>query len=235
MDDIIFLQDSGQVLANTSGVDISQAGPETLILTNEAPQSIYQAILHEVYFQNTADEPGSVERLIQFNITDGTFSSTAFTTVNIIPTNDPAFLNFTTRELTFDESTRTPVSLFSQSDILIDPDANGGMLQWLTVEIVSPDDPSDMLVANALDNNLAISNNASQFLNISGSGNFTQYQAALATVMYYNNFPGMNTTNRTINVLTFDGTTISFVHSVIISVIPFDDQPRCYFDVLVSS
>ena len=232
-DDIIILQDIGWVLANTSGIDISQPDPGTLMLTNEAPQSTYQAILREVYFQNTADEPGNVERLIQFTITDGTFTSVAFTTVNIIPTNDPAFLNFTIRELTFNEMTRTPVRLFSQSDVLVDPDPNGGMLQWLTVEIVSPDDPNDRLVANALDTGLTISHNASRLLNISGNGNFIQYQSTLATVMYYNNFPGMNTTNRVINILTFDGMTISFVHSVFISVIPFDDPPMCYFEMLV--
>ena len=222
-------------MANTNGISVSQQNYQTLTLTNEAPQSVYQAILREVYFVNTADEPGNVKRLVQFTIQDDIYTSVAFTTVDIIPTNDPAFFNITERVLTFNESTRTPVNLFSQTDILIDPDANGGTLQWVTVAIVSPNDPNDTLVANSLTTGLTVSYNASQFLNISGNGNFSQYQVVLETVVYFNNFPGMNTSERMINVLTFDGTTVSFIHSVTILVVPFDDQPMCYFDMLVSA
>ena len=234
MFDFIFLGNDGELIADTNGINISQPDSWTLLLTNEAPQSVYQTVLSEIFFVNTADEPGKIERLIRFTIEDDTFNSTAFTFVEIIPTNDPAFFNFTIRELTFNESTREPVSLFSQDDILIDPDETGGVLQWITVEIVSPNDPNDTLLANDQGTGLSISPNGGRLLNISGSGNFTQYEAVLDTVVYFNNFPGMNTTERIINIFTFDGMNVSFVHSITITVIPFDDQAMCYFNMLVS-
>lgn len=231
---MIIIQNNGELVAEQNDINISQPDNSTLLLTNEAPQSVYQAVLSEIYFLNVADEPGSVQRMIQFTADDGTFNSTAVATVEIVPTNDPAFFNFTTRELTFDESTRTPVNLFSQDDVLIDPDENGGFLQWITISIISPNDPDDVLEGNDQGSGLSINPNDGRLLNISGNGSFAQYEAVLNTVVYYNNFPGMNTTERMINVSTFDGMTVSFVHSVIITVIPFDDQPMCYFDMLVS-
>ena len=151
-----------------------------------------------------------------------------------MPTNDPAFFNFTDKVLTYNETTRTPVNLFSQSDVLIDPDDDGGTLQWITIEIVAPNiDPSDMLAADALDTGLDINPNAGPLLNISGEGSFMDYDAVLGTVMYFNNFPGINISNRTIHVITFDGMDESFVHTITINVVSFDDQPMCYFNMLV--
>ena len=199
-----------------------------------ALQSIYQLVLRQIYYVNTAEEPGDIQRVVQLTIDDERFTTTAFTTVIITPTNDPAILNFTTRQLVFNETARTPLNLFSQDDILTDPD--GGTLQWITISIISPNDPNDTLVGDAQGAGLLVSPNAGRVLNISGEGSFMDYERVLDTVTYNNVFPGMNTTERTIVVLTFDGMTESFIHSITISVIPFDDQPMCFFDnTLVST
>ena len=135
----------------------------------------------------------------------------------------------------FDESARIPINLFSQDDnVLTDPD--GGTLQWITISIVSPIDPNDTLVADARGTSLQIYGNGGRMLNISGEGGFVDYERVLNTVMYNNVFPGMNITERMIHVFTFDGMTVSFVHNISIVVIPFDDQPMCFFDnTLVST
>lgn len=218
-----------------SDISISDSTPGTLQLSGTELQSIYELILQEVYYINTADEPGATQRVVQLTIEDGVFASSAFATVIIIPTNDPAFLNFTSKLLVFNESVRIPINLFSQDDnTLTDPD--GGTLQWITISIISPNDPNDTLVADAQSSGLQISGNGGRMLNISGEGTFADYEAVLDTVTYNNVFPGMNTSNRMIHVLTFDGMTVSFVHNITIIVIPFDDQPMCFFDnTLVSA
>ena len=231
-DDIIFVEEPGQLVAEQHNISITRVSMQELLISNEAPQSVYQDILHEVYYVNTADEPGRVERTINFTINDGIFSSTAFTTVDVIPTNDPPFVNFTQQALTFNEATRSPVNLFGQEDSLVDLD--GDTLQWVTIEIVSPNDPNDVLVADVRGTGLTVNFNGSRRLNISGDGNFTQYEAVLSTAVYFNNFPGMDLAERVINVFTFDGMTVSFVQSVNVTILPFDDQPMCYFNTLVS-
>ena len=220
-------------MADDYNITITKVSLQELRLSNEAPQSVYQNILREVYFVNTANEPGRVDRTVTFTIDDGNFSTTAFTTVEIIPTNDPAILNFTERVLTFDESTREPVYLFEQGDALLDPDMDGGTLLWVVIQIVAPDDPNDTLMANVQGTDLTVSFSDSRLLNISGNGTFSQYETVLSTVVYYNNFPGMNLEDRVIHVLTFDGKDISFVQLINVTIIPFDDQPMCYFNMLV--
>jgi hypothetical protein len=218
-------------MSNVSVTSDSSAG--TLVLSGTELQSIYELILREVYFENTADEPGATQRLVQLTIEDEVFSSSAFTTVVIIPTNDPAFFNFISRQLEYDEAARTPLYLFNQNDTLIDPD--GGTLQWITITIVSPSDPNDTLVADVQDTGLQVYGNGGGMLNISGEGNFVDYERVLDTVTYDNLFPGINLAERVINVITFDGMTESFVHVITIDVIPSDDQPMCFFDnILVS-
>ena len=232
-DDRIFVEADGDLIANMSSI-VSNSIAGTLVLSGTALQSTYELILREIYYENTADEPGDTQRLVQLTIEDGVFNSSAFTTVIIVSTNDPAFFNFTSRQLMFDEEVRSPLYLFSQNDTLVDPD--GGTLQWITVTIVSPTDPNDTLVADVQGTGLRVYGSGGRVLNISGEGDFNDYERVLSTVRYNNLFPGMNTTERVITVLTFDGMTESFVHLINISVVPFDDQPMCFFDnTLVSA
>ena len=234
-DDRIFIETDGDLIANMSDISIiTNSTSGTLVLSGTALQSIYELILREVYYENTADEPGDTQRLVQLTIGDRVFTSSAFTTVIIIPTNDPAFFNFTSRQLTFDEEARTPLYLFSQNDTLIDPD--GGTLQWITITIISPSDPNDMLVADVQGTGLQINGYGGSMLNISGEGSFMDYERVLNTVTYNNLFPGMDTMERMIHVFTFDGTTLSFVHNITVNVTPYDDPPICFFDnTLVST
>ena len=234
-DDRVFIETDGDLIANMSDINImANSTSGTLVLFGTAPQSIYELVLREVYYENRADEPGDTQRLIQLTIEDEVFASSAFTTVIIIPTNDPAFFIFISRQLMFDEETRTPLSLFSQNDTLIDPD--GGTLQWITITIISPNDPNDTLVADVQGTGLQVNGYSGRVLNISGQGSFMDYERVLNTVMYNNLFPGMDITERMIHVFTFDGTTLSFVHNITIIVIPYDDPPICFFDnTLVST
>ena len=228
-DDEIFVGTEGVVIANMNSIAMSEPESGTLLLSGTAPQHIYEAVCHEVYYINTADEPGQIQRTVELTLMDETLNSSAFTTIEIIPTNDPAFFNFTSQELIFNESTRMPINLFSQDDnVLVDPDGN--MLQWITIGIVSPNDPNDTLVADVQGTGLEVNGYGGRMLNISGEGSFKDYERVLNTVTYNNLFPGLNTTERVITVVTFDGMNESFAHFITINITSFDDHPMCFFD-----
>ena len=228
-DDEIFVGTDGMVIANMNSIAMSEPESGTLLLSGIAPQRVYEAVCREVYYINTADEPGRIQRTVELTLMDETLNSSAFTTIEIIPTNDPAFFNFTSLELIFNESTRMPINVFSQDDnVLVDPDGN--MLQWITIGIVSPNDPNDTLVADVQGTGLEVNGYGGRILNISGRGSFMDYERVLNTVTYNNLFPDMDTTERMVHVFTFDGMTLSFVHNITITVIPYDDPPFCFFD-----
>ena len=234
--DEIFLSPTGRVLANQSGVSVSQSTPQTLHLSNRASQAAYQAILAEIFFQNLEDEPTNLLRTVEFFITDDEFNNTATTTVQILLTNDPAFLSFTMRTLVFNETTRTPVSLFEPTDNITDSD--GQTLQWLSIEI-TPTYTMDMLLGDSLDTGLSLEVTATDtgniLLNVSGEANHSTYERVLQSISFVNDFPGINTTRRLVQVITFDGTTTSPPHEIFIAVDQFDDDPMCFFNTLVRS
>ena len=156
--------------------------------------------------------------------------------MQILLTNDPAFLSFTMRTLVFNETTRTPVSLFEPTDNITDSD--GQTLQWLSIEI-TPTYTMDMLLGDSLDTGLSLEVTATDtgniLLNVSGEANHSTYERVLQSISFVNDFPGINTTRRLVQVITFDGTTTSPPHEIFIAVDQFDDDPMCFFNTLVGS
>ena len=204
----------------------------SISLTGRAPVQCYRDILSNVTFVNYADEPGNTNRTITFELADDRgFLFSASTLVTIIPTNDPAIFSFNNSLVTFNEMARTPVNLFQLNDILIDSD--GDSLWWLTVEIRPSIDEMDILSADPGTSNLVIESSTNldknTVLTISGYANFSVYETVLRTLTFYNSFPGINLTNRSIHVVTFDGETESPPTLIIVYIIAFDDVSACYF------
>jgi len=202
-----------------------------------APQAAYQAVLAEIFFQNLEDEPTNLLRTIEFFITDGEFNDTAFTNVEIVLANDPAFLSFTMRTLVFNESTGSPLPLFTSMDNITDSD--GQTLLWLSVEISPMIDAMDMLSGNALNTGLSLevttTDTGNILLNVSGEANHSIYEQVLQTITFVNDFPGINATQRQIWVVTYDGITESPAHNIYITIDLFDDDPVCFFNTMVSN
>ena len=140
------------------------------------------------------------------------------------------------RTLVFNETTRTPVSLFEPTDNITDSD--GQTLQWLSIEI-TPTYMMDMLLGDRLDTGLSLEVTATDtgniLLNVSGEANHSTYERVLQSISFVNDFPGINTTRRLVQVITFDGTTTSPPHEIFIAVDQFDDDPMCFFNTLVRS
>ena len=214
-----------------AGVVVTFLNATSLNLTGRALQEDYQAILAEVYFKNTAPEPGSVSRNVHFFITDGVFDHAAYATVDIIPTNDPAFISIAAPNITFSETSREPVNLFSSNDTISDDDGNH--LEMIRIVIYPTVDAMDVLAADSAGTELTVTASDGKLV-ISGRANLSTYAQVLQTATFVNDFPGISLVERTLNVYTFDGMTESPAHQIRISIIdPFDDPPMCFFGVLV--
>ena len=209
----------------------------TIAASGEASVEYYTNLLSNVMYVNYADEPGSTNRTVLFELVDDRgFLISAKTVVRIIPTNDPAGFDFRDRVVSFDEMTRTPVYLFSPTDSLTDPD--GDTLTWITVEIRPSIDEMDVLSVDTgtsdLVQEIRTNNDSNTVLTIAGYANFSVYKAVLRTLTFSNPSPGLNLGNRSIHIVTFDGETESPPTVITIVINAFDDSPVCYFNSMVS-
>ncbi len=231
--DLISLSYTGMNLSSTYGISVFYDSL-TITLYGQALQSQYVSVLSEIFYQTTADEPGATSRNVEFLISDGEFNATAITKVDIIPVNDPAFFSFQTRNVTFDESIQNnKLQLFESGDTLTDSDGN--MLEWISLEIVSPIDVYDALMVDVSTTGLTLdyhtaSENEILMLNISGRADNATYLSVLQTVAFSNVFPGIVLTSRLVEVVTYDGETESPPHTITINIQPFDDLPMCFFE-----
>ena len=228
----------GTSLAQEYGINITQVDDYTIHLTGRADQQDYVVILGEVMYENRAEEPGAITRQVQFTImTEDGFVSAATTTVQIVPTNDRAVINFAdgVRSLLYDERIRLPINLFSVNDTISDSD--GDSLERLSIVLSPGIDTNDMLSASAGATGLEVTietlDDGQVTLNISGNANFNVYETVMASVTFTNTFPGISQESRRIQVVTFDGETPSAIHPISISIIGFNDPPVCFFNQVV--
>ncbi|TCR61772.1 peroxidase family protein [Bosea sp. BK604] len=74
----------------TGAVDTSVPGQITVTLTGTASLVAYQRAIQAVSFNNTSENPSTVDRIIHVTVNDGIMdSNVAVTTVNVAATNDP--------------------------------------------------------------------------------------------------------------------------------------------------
>ncbi len=234
-DDRLMLQARGIDLANNLSIIVT-ATNQNITFHGEAGQTDYQTILGQVVFVNDADEPGNRNITIDYTLDDDILTVNATSTVQLVSTNDPVFISFyPTKALAYDEETGQSLALF-QSDTLSDSD--GDRLENVTISIDNLFDFNDMLMINVSDSGLQafLSNNSNtaHTLTLNGSASLAVYQAVLRSVYYVNRFPGLNTNQRNITLITRDGMTESPPQTVLVDILPFDDPPMCYFNELVS-
>ena len=221
-------------MASLYGIQITQVTLQAILLNGSVNQQNYAEVLREVMYDNTAEEPGDVTRVVMTTIKDEEGNSiTAYITINIIPTNDPAFIFDGTRTLTFNEQTRMPLSLFNMADTISDTD--GDSLAWVYITITNDTAGTyDMLAADVGSTSLRINMVSATTLNITGIASFSVYEAVLQTVTFSNIFPGLQTNTRTINIQTFDGQGPPGNQTIEINIDPSNDPPICYFNQVVS-
>jgi len=233
--DIIFVNKFGRALADQYDIRISQINDQTILFNMTSSLQQYNDVLREVMYDNTAEEPGDGTRVVVTTITDeaGNLVS-AYTTINITSTNDPATIFQGERTLTFNERTRIPLSLFNSTDTISDPDDS--MLTWIYIAITNESVGRfgyDTLMADYGATNLQITNETRTSLNISGMASFKDYESVLQTVTFSNIYPGIEGHTRTVIIQTFDGQGPPGNQTIRINIAPFNDPPICYFGELV--
>lgn len=231
----------GQAVASSVGIAVMKVSNEMLVLSGRVSNDDYETVLAEIFYENTAEEPGSVTRLIQFTILDEEeYISMATTSIQIIPTNDRAELDLvggTPRTLTFDEAARTPLNLFQPNDNITDFDGNS--LEWLSIQLTPGVDLGDILTAEEEGTGLEMTvesyNDGATLLNISGNADLSAYETVLKSVTFLNTFPGISRAPRTFEIVLFDGETESVTYMITVNIEDFNDPPICFFGEVVST
>ena len=217
-----------------NSLNITQVNSSSITIAGLATADEYEAVLQLIFYNNTSPNPVRASRTIVFMVTDNlmmsNFSDTAFTLVHIIPTYNYALLVFNaSRNVTYMyNETSYPVFIFTGLTDIVDPDPMAS-LQWMTVTISNPS-VGDVLAITATFPGLIVNVTATS-LNISGSLNLTAYIKALQNVTYFNSDIALRNGQRTVAVVTFDGTVQSPEQNI--TIVYSDNPPICYFGNMV--
>ena len=214
-------------------------------IEGDASQMAYAELLATVTYINSMDEPTpvdeSVEKIIKFTVNDLERDAIANATVTVYPVNDPPELPVVT--IVFNESTRDPVYLFT-SEIEID-DSDNNTLEWIRIRIEPVDFLDNLtLFTDSIDNiNFTLSggdsapktscfpaknNETTQTIKLYGPASTEDFNNAIHNITFSNVCPGLNTSQRSIEITLFDGVD-EFVSWVYVDISAIDDVPVCYF------
>lgn len=215
-----------------------------IVMERVTTQDVYHAILETATFVNTADEPTPVNETrvvsIVFYVFDNSNqSSNATASVTLHPVNDPPELPNVT--VSFNESTRTPVFLFTQETSIDDSDNN--TLDWVIIELLSADFLDNLTVVSSdvvsfttsggdLAPTLACypaeNNETVQSITFSGPASKEDFNNAIRNITFNNPCPGLKREQRSVRVTLSDGVD-KFTSWVYIDIEAVDDPPVCYF------
>ncbi|KJC57360.1 hypothetical protein UP10_30410 [Bradyrhizobium sp. LTSPM299] len=198
------------------------AATGTLTLTGSDTVADYQAALDSVTYFNTSDNPSGAARTVTIIANDGTLDSSHVTdTINVTPVNDPPVV-VASHALSYIEN---------QPATEIDPavtvsDVDNTTLASATVQISGNyANGQDILGFVNTAHITGSFNAATGTLTLSGSDTVADYQAALASVTYFNNSDNPSGLDRTVTIIANDGTANSTAVTDTIHVTPVDDAP----------
>jgi hypothetical protein len=209
--------------ANTATITGSfNAATGTLTLTGTDTVANYQAALAAVTYHNTSDNPSGATRTVTIIANDGTLDSTPVTdTINVTPVNDPPQV-VAGHTLNYTEN---------QSATAIDPaitvsDLDNATLTGATVQITGNYAGSQDVLGFVNTANITGAFNAGTgTLTLSGTDTVAAYQAALASVTYFNSSENPSGLARTVTIIANDGTANSTPVTDTINVTPVNDAP----------
>ncbi|MGY4474688.1 cadherin domain-containing protein [Bradyrhizobium sp. USDA 3364] len=208
---------------NQNGITGSfDAATGTLTLTGTSSVANYQAALASVTYFNNSDNPSGAPRTVTIIANDGTLDGTPVTdTINVAPVNDPPSV-VAGHTLNYTEN---------QAATAFDPaitvtDVDNATLASATVQITGNYvNGQDIL---AFVNTATITgtfNAATGTLTLTGTDTLAAYQAALASVTYFNTSDNPSGLARTVTIIANDGTANSTPVTDTINVTPVNDPP----------
>ncbi len=198
------------------------AATGTLTLTGNDTVANYQAALASVTYFNTSSNPSGLDRTVTFTANDGTLDSTPVTdTIHVTPVNDPPVV---TAGPTLNYTENQAATAFDPAITVSDVDSAN--LVSATVQITNHYVSGEDVLAFSAQNNITGSfNSATGTLTLTGSSSVANYQAALASVTYVNTSENPSGLDRTVTIITNDGSANSAAVTDTIHVTPVNDPP----------
>ena len=180
--------------SGVTGSDNATSG--TLNLNGSASLGAYHAAFRSVQYQNTSDDPSSLDRTITFEINDGDADSNQLTrNISIVPVNDaPTQSTIETAPLVYSENDAPTV--ISSTISLADLDDT--LIESATVSITQNHSSlEDILGFEDSSGITGIFDPSNGTLTLSGSASVAEYIAALRSVTYENSSDNPSTLART--------------------------------------
>jgi hypothetical protein len=195
----------------------------TLTFTGSSPIADYEQALGEVRYENTSDDPNTLDRTIAFVVNDGSADSDVKTlTVDLTATNDKPVVGIDPASLTFAEG--DPVVLLDPAMTITDPD--DGQLAGASVYFNGGYfENEDSLYVSPIPGIAAAFDTTNGIMALSGDASIADYQLVLRSIGYRNVSSDPTNSPRTISVVVDDGTDNSIPVSRVITIGTVNDPP----------
>ncbi|MBI0329759.1 DUF4347 domain-containing protein [Burkholderia plantarii] len=231
-------QDGGDVLlfvgnpSTTGNIDGSYAnGVLTLTsLNNSATLAQWQAALRSIQFQNFSSVPTTTPRVIDFTISDGTKTSSAWSrTVDVVLTDQTPLLDTSGGTTTFTSADNAPSTPKAIDTGLVLTDSDSATMASATVQITGNYvSGEDVLALGGSFGDITASFDASNgklTLTSAGASTNAQWIAALRSVTYTDLAAVPSGTTRTISFAVNDGTKTSATETKSLSIVATHQTP----------
>lgn len=217
-------------LPTTSGLTaFYNPGAGVLTITGVATPAIYAAALRTVTYANTnTEDPATVDRGIDFAVSDGTATSAnAFATVSVVTVNDAPTVSLLAGSAAFVEATSAdpgsgPVAVDGSALVA---DVDDSDLAGATLTISANLSADDRLLFTDQNGIAGVYTAATGTLALSGTATVAEYQAAIRSVRFETLGDVPSTDVRTVTVQVTDGDDPSTTETRDVSVAASDDLP----------
>jgi hypothetical protein len=198
------------------------AATGTMTLTGTDTVANYQAALRTVKYNNTSENPSTLNRTVTWNATDGALTSANVTsTITVASVNDPPAVT-AGGALTYTENDVATVIDNSITVADVDNTNMASATVQLTTNYANGQDILGFVNQNGITGNFVA---ATGTLTLTGSSSTANYQTALRSVTYFNNSDNPSALARTVVWTVNDGTANSNQPTSTINVIPVNDAP----------
>ena len=233
--------DAGSEVLSFDPLDLAPTfiavSPTILQLSSPALVVDLTLALRSIFYSNSAPNPTLGARTVQFTISDGDLSATAFTEISVRTVNDPPTVDLNgAQQSGLDHSTQfieggEAVNI-SPPEVLIE-DSDDSNVASLTTRIMTRlDGASEFLIYTGagVGGIAAEFDEASSTLMLVGSASAEDYRSALLQVQYLNVADEPTGEERVLEVLANDGELNSEAANVIITFVRVNDPPEVVLD-----
>ena len=220
-------QNSEDVLDFTDQLGISgsfNATTGTMTLTGSTTVANYQTALRSVTYENTSDDPDTLDRTVTFTVNDGDVNSNQPTRdITVAASNDaPALANLEAPDVDYTEGDGA-IALTSTITVSDVDDTN---IESATVQItVNYQNGEDVLDFTDTGSITGSFNSTSGTMTLSGADTLSNYQTALRAVTYENTSEAPDTSTRIVTFTVNDGDADSNQPTRDITVAASNDAP----------